>query len=143
MIEAALKHAMNFFQIHAEQRMKLINFYIILLAGSLALIGASFKDGNYKIQILTGISTCVITFIFKSLDVRTAFFVKKAEVAIDAIEKKLSDELGTEEIRIIKSSNEGSSIFSYRKSFNILFLLGIAIGLISIANGADTFMARP
>jgi len=55
-IDIALSRAQSWFQIHADQRIKLINFFIILLAGTLALIGSALKDENSILLILAGIS---------------------------------------------------------------------------------------
>jgi len=72
MIDNALARAMSSFQIHADQRLKLMNFFVILLAGSLALFGSVIIGKNYLVEIVVGASFMVTTFVFKNFDERTA-----------------------------------------------------------------------
>ena len=136
MIDNALSRAMGSFQIHADQRLKLMNFFVILLAGSLALFGSAIIGENYLVEIVVSVSIMVTTYVFKNLDKRTASLVKDAEKALGVLEQRMSDELGMEEIKLIAAAEiKKKYILSYRQSCNILFVLGYVLGCFGLAHG--------
>ena len=129
MIGQALTRSLNWFQIHADQRMKLMHFYVILLAGSLALLGTTIKDKNFTVEFIVGATLVIITYIFKNLDRRTAALVKDAERALAELDKRFATELELEAIELVAAAEKGKGALSYRQSFNHLFLLGCTIGV--------------
>ena len=124
MIDNAIARAMSWFQIHADQRLKLMNFFVILLAGTLALFGSAINGNNYLLEIVVGATIMVITFVFKNLDKRTASLVKDAENALRVLEGRMASNLNMNEIKLIEAAEIKKGFFSYRQSFNFLFALG-------------------
>ena len=133
MIDQALTRSMGWFQLHADHRMKAMKFYVILLAGALAVIASSFKDNNVLLQLAIGISIATITYVFKNLDRRIASLIKDAEEALRAVEHLLVEKIEIDELNLIDAAENKNGIPSYRESFNILFLLGYALaGFVTI-----------
>lgn len=139
MIDNAIARAMSWFQIHADQRLKLMNFFVILLAGSLALFGSAIDGDNYILEIMVGASIMVITFVFKNLDRRTASLIKDAERALNVLDGRIASDLNMNEIKLIAASEMKKGIFSYRQSFNFLFALGYGLAIFGLAHGAWQF----
>jgi len=135
MFKHALSQAVSWFQIHAEQRLKLMNFFVILLGGTLALLGAAMKDSLYLLEIVTGGSIAVITLTFKNLDRRTSSLVKIAESALKKLEEQIADNLNMSEIKLVAISDVKNGILSYRECFNFLFALGYGIAAVAIMHG--------
>ena len=136
MFNNSLARAMGSFQIHADQRLKLINFFVILLAGSLALFVSAIIGENYRVVIVVSVSIMVITLVFWNLDKRTASLVKDAENALDVLEQRMSAKLGMEEIKLIAAAEiKKWGILSYKQSCNILFLLGYSLGCFGLGHG--------
>jgi hypothetical protein len=116
-----------------------MNFFVILLAGALALFGAALKEGSSILQIVVGASFFVVTFSFKSLDARTSTLIKDAEIALDALEKRMAIHLEMDEIKLIELASRKRGNLSYRQSFNILFGLGYVFSVFSVINGIFHF----
>jgi hypothetical protein len=123
----ALSRATMWFQVHADQRMKLMNFYVILLAGLIAGFAAALKDNSHLLEFLVAIVIIVLTYAFKNLDRRSASLVKDAEAALEKIEETLASETSIDQIRLIKLAEKKHGILSYRQSFNLIFCLGYAL----------------
>ncbi len=140
MIDNALARAMSSFQIHADQRLKLMNFFVILLAGSLALFGSAIIGKNYLVEIVVGASIMVTTFVFKNLDIRTASLIKDAEKALNVLEGRMSGELVMDEIKLIAAAEIKKGILSYRQSYNVLFAMGYVLGSFGLAHGAWQYL---
>lgn len=88
----------KYFELHANQRMQMMNFYIVIISlfftGLIALFCA---DGDMRIyEIMLCIAIIVFTFIFMMFDQRTRSLIKKCEVAIKSVEKKYIDQYGAD-----------------------------------------------
>jgi len=80
-------YAWNYFQLHADQRIKVFQFYVTL---STALIGGfllALRQGfNNKWIAILGILLTFVSFIFWRLDQRTKQLVKNAEEALKLLD---------------------------------------------------------
>ena len=131
-MDMALSRATTWFQVHADQRMKLMNFYVILIAALIAGFAAALKDNNQLLVILIAIVFITLTYAFKSLDRRTASLVKDAEAALEKIEEAIASSTSIDQIKLIKMSEEKEGDLSYRQSFNLIFGLGYALAFLGI-----------
>lgn len=133
----------NYFSLHANQRMQLLHFYILLetflITGLLTLFQL---NGEFKIfRIILSVAVVFFSFIFKGLDKRSKEMIKYSENAIRSIEKKYilryngdimifcieQEETERERIKDWKAKK----FLSYSKLFSLIFLFFITIGLIS------------
>lgn len=132
----------NYFSLHADQRLKMFNFYLIFSA---ILIGAFI---NILDEAKSSVLTCVlpyllaiISFVFWKVELRIKYMIKNSEEAM----KQIDDQL-------IKNESENPSVLntfryddfisqsrkkgvlkghlSYSKGFNIIFLLFGFFGLV-------------
>lgn len=128
-IDLAAKRAEEWFKVHADQRLRLFNFYVILVAAAVAGFVSSLSTKIYPFTIVISVVLLIVTIAFKSLDRRVAELVKVAEQAHDKIDALISSQLGMDELRIAKISDKKNGTISYRQSFNIIFLLGTALAI--------------
>lgn len=137
---AALEHAWKYFEIHAQQRLTMFNFFVAFSTIALAAIGAAIQAGESfaYFGVLMGLVVPAISFVFWQLDRRTAFLVKHGEnIAI-----KLENELFEAEHRVFNLEPESFSarraysnfgwrrMRSYRELFQMLYIVVAVIGLI-------------
>lgn len=89
------EYAWKYFDLHANQRMSVFNFFLIL-AG---LLAASYVNSltaevpNYGVCAIVANMLLCVAFIFWRLDQRTAFLIKNAEKALMEAEKAISSEV--------------------------------------------------
>jgi hypothetical protein len=85
--EIAVNRAQSWYNLLAEQRMRLMNFYVVILAASAALAGSMNGGLVSPLALLSGLGLTVISIVFKLLDRRTSEMIKVAEKALSILEK--------------------------------------------------------
>lgn len=126
-----LDYYMRYFELHANQRMQVINYYIWI---EIVLIGAYFTLLINNTSLIWGLRTVsiVITLfavIFFLLDRRTVFLIKKTEQCIMKIESQLDND---EYKLLTKIENNTSKCFirnTYSRVFFCVFFLTLVFGL--------------
>ena len=82
----------NYFQLHAGQRMKLLEFYLLLITvlfGALYTVHFTKTTTGCALEIIICIGITMISVAFLCLDYRTAQLVKYAEEAFRSTENNL------------------------------------------------------
>ncbi len=134
----AIDHAWNWFKFHAEQRMVLVRFYLIMV-GALGAGYASMSgmhDGS--IALVIALVGMVVSLLFRRLDLRVSKLIKIGEAVLEKEQLQLYEILKYDEIKIIQRTNEESAgnLTSYRKIFGFMYWsAGFAflfLGLISL-----------
>lgn len=141
-IKESREYAWNYFCIHAEQRLKTFNFFVVL---SSVISGATLtitKDlSNYLYAAPMGFLLTFFAFIFWKLDVRNKELIKHGEQALRKIELytkennigEISVNLFLNEEEYTSKKRENSNVYcSYSKCFNLVFL---AFGLAGFLAG--------
>lgn len=122
--DKALDHAWRYFALHAQQRISVFNFFVVL-SGILATgIGAGIQAGKSMalvVAILAGLLT-LFSYVFYRLDGRGSELVKLAEESLVAGEKRCMPSYA----RIVAQEGErrASDVFSTRtfgQSFRLMF----------------------
>ena len=133
----------NYFSMHANQRMQLFNFYIIiecfLLGGYFTVTQFINNHGLYRIIIC--ILVIMFSIVFFLLDFRTKTMIKIVEKSIIEIEQKHKVIIGNE-FMIFTNENEITGLnhskfyfyklLSYSKLFFLIFLCFSLIGIFGI-----------
>lgn len=130
-----LETAWNYFSLHSNQRIQLLNFYIVIeslfVTGMFAIV--QMENSNLLINICVCLAVILFSFVFWSLDVRTKKLIKHSENAFKFIEEKYK---GTIEEKLLlfttefKNTSEKSFLnFTYSKMFNVTYLFFTAIGI--------------
>lgn len=132
MFEIAFERSQNWYNLLANQRMMLMNFFLLILAANFALIGTAFEKSNPLLFLLTSVELLVISIVFKLLDRRTAEMIKICELALIQLESHIVKETGIAEMALIDGHNVKKTL-SYRILFNIIFTLGVCLGIVAFA----------
>ena len=128
------EHIWRYFELHAQQRMTVFNFYIAITGLLAAGIGFTLQQGGRFafFTILMGVFVTFISFIFWKLDQRVSMLIKNAERALLDIEGQFD----SASMRIITVDSERYglnkgvfSIWTYGKCFRLSFLIVGVAGL--------------
>jgi hypothetical protein len=144
----------SYFSLHAEQRLKTFNFYLIvatiLVSGYIGLL----KEDLYSnFLFILPLLLSIISFVFWKLDLRVKYMVKIAEQILNKIDLQLLSSLDdslAKELNVfekdhaffyqynIKHSKFYTRLYSYSKCFNIVFFLlgftGLLISFVELWN---------
>ena len=133
-----LDHAWRYFALHAQQRISVFNFFIVL-SGILATgIGAGFQAGKTMapVVIILGILLTLFSIVFYRLDERGSELVKLAESALIAGENTCMPAFA----RVVAEENKSrasplsSKTWTFGQSFRLIFwVMGIA-GVVASAS---------
>lgn len=128
-----MDHAWRYFELHAQQRMTVFNFFLAIAGLLAAGIGACLQEGKSFFFLATalGIFLTLVSFIFWKLDQRVSMLIKNSEVILEKLEKHANNfhaGLFCED----KKFQNGSifnifSTWSYGRCFRVSFF---AVGLL-------------
>ncbi len=149
-LEERRKHAWDYFQFHAQQRLTTFNFFIVfssLLAGGLL---TTFQE-KYRAPLVgagAGFILAIISFVFWKIDVRNKQLIKNAEATLRSVEALWQEQAPADkgpvcavflqdEAFITRARAGGSWKFwdrhlSYSDCFNIAYAT-MALGGLSVA----------
>jgi len=138
-LQKSFEHAWKYFEIHANQRMQMFNYYIAISTAITAGLATSFQVG-YKLSMLgivMGLLLMLVSFIFSKLDARTSFLIKHAEQSLKKFELAVNSPdyfifTLEENITHLNLTSNRCHIFTswtYTKSFQFMFLILSLLGL--------------
>jgi len=134
----AREHVWKYFELHAQQRIAVFNFFLVL-SGALAAGMAATLHGSQRLSslgIALGVLLAFVSFLFWKLDQRVAFLIKHAEAALAQIEGFFPDpeaQVFLREPNKTTEAKEQSSVWmrqwSYGRVFRVLFVAMAVVGL--------------
>lgn len=135
--EQAFEHAWKYFELHSSQRTTLFNYFLFIIAGLGAGIGATFQASNDLLYIGTFLSIFVVlvSIVFWKLDQRTSFLVKQSESILKTLENNSDSAIGifiNENANLIeenKNRNYFSKILTYGAVFRFTFGVTSFVGI--------------
>lgn len=135
-------HAWRHFQLHAQQRISVFNYFVALsssLAGAIVL-SLFYNADRAFIAGLGGILLTGLSFIFWKLDQRVAAMIKTTEDVLISIEAEMIQHpdwrvmsLESAATRSAVSSNVLTGQWTYGRSFRLIF---VTMGVLGIAGAA-------
>ncbi|MFV3384669.1 hypothetical protein ACNFCJ_04300 [Pseudomonas sp. NY15364] len=133
-IQRSMEHAWRYFELHAQQRMTVFNFYLAISGLIAAGIGICLQQGvGFSALIsMLGVALSLVSFLFWKLDQRVTEMIKKSEVALRVIEKESIISVAAL-FSNDSDSNASSGLFSvwsYGRCFRVAFM---TVGLIGAA----------
>jgi len=132
-----LEHAWRYFALHAEQRMSVFNFFLVLSGLVAAGLAASLqRDRSFQLfGVALGFLLALISFVFWKLDQRTGFLITHAEDAIMQLERQFftvtaARLIGSErECRATATSGAViTRMWTYRSAFRLAFAVMGLVG---------------
>jgi uncharacterized membrane protein len=133
-------HAWNYFTLHANQRMSVFNFYLVLVGLLTAGMVKTFEK-DFPLPILgsvLGLLLAFVSIVFWRLDKRTGFLINRAENALMVIESAFQIDPARPELKIFTTELEKTTelkrsswgLVTYRQCLHAVFLLVGVTGLI-------------
>ncbi len=132
-IQRTMDHAWRYFELHAQQRMTVFNFFLAISGLISAGVGVCLQQGT-KFSVLAsllGTFLIMVSFIFWKLDQRVSKMIKSAEAALCHIEAAT----GTDDILIFTKDRQApthnslSAVWTYGRCFRMSFL---AVGILGL-----------
>lgn len=122
----ANEHAWKYFELHAQQRITVFNFYIAIIGLLISGVGVSMQQGDKYIYLcsIAGGFMVFISFIFWKLDQRTSMLIKNSEYVLRETENKINNKnycIFTNDHNNEKLNAGFFSNWSYGKCFRISF----------------------
>lgn len=86
-----LEHAWRYFELHANQRISIFNYFVVISGAVSAGIAATWQGSQHFsiVGIVLGLLLSVVSFVFWKLDQRVSFLIKHAESALAEVEQSL------------------------------------------------------
>jgi len=125
----ALDHAWSYFQLHANQRITVFNYFVIL-SGVLAAGLAATIQGPPRLASLgvgLGLLLALLSYVFWKFDQRTAFLIKHSEDILRVLEPDTAPVFADEVGKTDAAKKDG--MWTYGKSFKVIFCVMGIVGL--------------
>lgn len=121
----AFEHGWEWFKYHADHRLILIRFYLILVGVTATAYIAGIVNMAPYASIGSAIFGFFFSIIFCFLDYRISNLVKLGETVLNKEQELLEKELNYTEIRIIKNAenNKIRILGSYKQIFRTIFIV--------------------
>jgi hypothetical protein len=146
------EYAWNYFQLHAQQRMRSFNFFVVIAAILTAGLAELFKkDFEFRfLGVVLGLCLMVISIVFGKLDERVRFLIKHSEDVLKELEKDLlsdteyqyreetmlflTEEKKTYQTRTSPDTHIWNRLLSYSYCFGCVYLSFYTLGLVAVIN---------
>ncbi|MCW5694802.1 MAG: hypothetical protein KIT48_20785 [Pseudolabrys sp.] len=129
-LKVANDMAIKWFEIHADQRLKVFNFYLVISGFCIGGYFTAFHADNLVAATVVGLVLSIVSFCFKQLDRRTVQLTKLAEDYLNESLEKLCAQVGSENLNFVRRAEKKGDVWSYRKTFNTLFWLFGVLGVL-------------
>lgn len=136
--DTALQHGWDWFKYHADQRLTLLRYYLILY-GVVATAYYSTITGTPFASMGAAIFGVIASISFYRLDQRVAKLIKLGKGVLDKEQEALQKELSYDEVRIVELAEGSKSTFlgSFRQILRFLFCFGILQFSVAFLSASD------
>lgn len=111
-VDMAFEHAWSWFQLHASQRLQMVNFWLVSVAFiSTAYVGAVAND-LFLVAIGVAVVGALVSLCFYRLERRTRQLVHLAEPVLLAFQRRLARDTGIPEFEIVGQAETQKVAFS-------------------------------
>ncbi len=131
--DKALDHAWRYFTLHAQQRISVFNFFVVLSGIIATGIGAGLQAGKPMAPVVLslGLLLALFSFVFYKLDQRGSQLVKLSEqVVIDAELKCMP--VYAQVMRIESGAPNKAEVWTFGKSFRLIFSILGLLGIVAV-----------
>lgn len=141
--DKALDHAWRYFHLHAQQRITIFNYYVVLTGLLITGIATTLRElpQHAVLSAALGVLLTGLSFLFYKLDDRVSFLIKRAESVIGAHEPSGANLFG-DEMGLTKSPTEKGQ-WSQGRVFRTMFLAVAATGVIVFLLSMFVIFAEP
>ena len=146
----AYEHAWNWFKYHAEQRLAMIRFAVLILGAIAAGAAYLHKDKEYLFSSIICIFEIVITYCFLRLDLRTSDLIKLGENALIEKEDQMATDTGSQAITIFRRTDElresrhakWYNPYTYKQNFRLMFAGAIVLYLLAASYDVILYLKK-
>lgn len=135
--QSAIDHSWRYFELHANQRLTVFNFFV-LFSGILTAGLAATLQGSERLALVgvaVGTLLCLLSWIFWKLDQRVSFLIKHAERSIGFIERgslpkeaQLFSDEAAEFSKHLQSCSSWRSPWTYGRCLRVVFVVMAGVG---------------
>ncbi|WP_133175888.1 hypothetical protein [Mycobacteroides abscessus] len=120
-LELGLKHAWGWYSLHAGQRMKVVNFFLIAVAFLTAAYVTALKDERPVVAAVVASAGAVTSVCFWILETRTCKLLEIGRTALVTLQAELNQLGGWTELDLAeKAKLSAHGVYSYRAVINLL-----------------------
>ncbi|MCH8212874.1 MAG: hypothetical protein IIC54_02245 [Proteobacteria bacterium] len=135
----ALEHAWHWFELHANQRLLLFRFYLVMVGISFAGYVGSVKETIFFGEMAFPILGIAISYLFNALDKRTSQLIKIAETCLAPQQEFIATKFGDDNFKLVeKAETKPPGVLSYRRVFSaiqiITYLIFVSAFLYSLSS---------
>jgi hypothetical protein len=148
-----MEHLWRFFALHAQQRVSVFNFFVVLAGVISAAIGGALQAGRplSVVVIALGLLLPLLSFVFWRLDQRNSDLIKISERALRSAEMACLPDYARifvrEETAGTTNAYAGDSAvqtsWTFRKSFRFIFVFMGLAGILASGYGAYRQFLEP
>ncbi|HEX8662927.1 MAG TPA: hypothetical protein VF744_02715 [Beijerinckiaceae bacterium] len=131
-LKTAHSVALEWFKIHADQRLKVFNFFIIIAGFSIGGFFTALQARNPIAASVIGFALACVSYCFYQLDRRTRQLIHISEHVLNISLERLARELNIDAINLVRLSDQKGSVWSYRQVFNAIFCLFGGLGVMGV-----------
>jgi len=128
--EKALEHTWGYFQLHANQRVTVFNYFVVF-SGLLVTGMAAAAQTSPRFAIVgvgLGLLLCLLSYVFFRLDQRVSFLIKNSEDVIKRLEPSSAPLFSDEVEQTADAKKQG--LWTYGRAFRTMFMIMGIIGLL-------------
>jgi hypothetical protein len=136
-----LGHAWDWFKCHADQRIALFRFYVIVMGGLAAAVGLLHQQKEHILCAGLSIFAAFVCFCFVRLDTRTSDLVQLGERAMMSEQRRLSIYTGNDDFNIALKADlmTGPWPYTYRRAIKTLLFAAMSLfALFTIISVAES-----
>jgi hypothetical protein len=143
----AMKHAWDWFALHATQRMQSVNYFLVAAAFLFAAFTTVSKDDKHALALGISVLGACLSYVFYRLERRVRSLIHAAEHAIEPLEKELATVTQIPALEIVsrvRTPMPGTWVYSkvFRwlyASSGLAFVLGFLYSVWRLASGVPVF----
>jgi hypothetical protein len=132
-LRIALEHARAWQQLHAEQRLRAVDFFLVATAFLVAGYVTTVLT-NAGVALAAALAGVAVSLMFNRMELRTKELVKRGEAALRPLEARLAKALTIPELELVKRSEKpAAKLTTYGRVIGLLHwaaIVGFAIGAI-------------
>lgn len=113
-LELGLTHARAWQQLHVDQRLKAMNFFVIVVAFLTTAYVAAFPD-RPMLALFVAFSGVFISLAFNRMELRARALVKVGEAALKPLEARLATITGIDAMAMTDRAEHSQRFTSYAK----------------------------
>ena len=119
--EASMRHAWDWFSLHAAQRLQMYNFFCITTAFLVAAFVNAHGDRAHPLAAFIGVAGAASSVAFNLLERRTRELVHAAEAALRELEARLAKSTGVPAIGMVEAVERPTDrLTKYSFVFNLV-----------------------